>query len=163
MSQVSQVMAEHLNKCGLVAVTAWNKGSRMNHTQAVVAVSLRSCESVSGGFQDYLGERYNEVSGLWEELYGRRAKVKLGLDLYATAEVGEDGIQTAFDAMTQVFAEGEPTGLVVQELKCAETEYDTAGKRFKRKVEGDCLVYLYAVAEAGGTFLDFEIRGGLGL
>jgi hypothetical protein len=39
--------------------------------------------------------------------------------------------------------------------------YDPAQRLLKRTAEAVCTAYLYAVTEPGGTFLDFEIRGGI--
>ena len=81
-------------------------------------VSLRGCQAGPAGFQHYLGERYDERTGLWQELYGRKAALTFGLDLYAPRGQGDVGIQTAFDQVVQAFAQGAPQGLAVQEVAC---------------------------------------------
>ena len=45
----------------------------------MVVVSLRGCQAECSGFQDYLGERLNEQTGLWEERYGKKAKLPSAL------------------------------------------------------------------------------------
>ena len=44
---------------------------------------------------------------------------------------------------------------------CGETEYDQGGQLLRRPVEAVYEACLYAAAEPGGLFQDFEIRGGL--
>lgn len=40
-----------------------------------------------------------------------------------------------------------------------ETEFDRAAGLYRRAVTAVCQGYLYAVADEGGTFLDFVVRG----
>lgn len=159
LDDVRERMAEFLRAGGVEALTAWPRGARKRLNGVVAAVSLRSCEGGPAGFQDYLGERYNADAGRWEELYGKRVRLVLGLDLYAPRGVGEAGIRVAFDALAQRLRSGGPEGLRVVELSCGETVYDQGTELFHAAVETVCEAYLYAVADEGGAFLDFEIRG----
>ena len=83
MEQIRAQMAEHLNSHGVVAVTAWPDSGRTEEDRVVAVVSLRGCQVGPAGFQNYLGERYDQETGLWQERYGRRARLTFGLDLYA--------------------------------------------------------------------------------
>lgn len=163
LDRVRERMAEYLTQHGVTARAAWPRGEREGLEGAVVSVSLRGCRTGPSGFQDYLGERYNQEAGRWEELYGRRTELTFGLDLYAPAQGGGGELQQAFDRMSQAFAAGGPQGLQVQEFSCGETEYDGSGRLLKRQVQAVCSAYLYAVTEPGGAFLDFEIRGETGI
>jgi len=58
----------------------------------------------------------------------------------------------------QVTRKGAP-GLAPRELSCGETEFDRAAGLYRRAVTAVCQGYLYAVADEGGTFLDFVVRG----
>ena len=49
--------------------------------------------------------------------------------------------------------------LALRELSCGETEFDRAAGLYRRAVTAVCQGYLYAVADEGGTFLDFVVRG----
>lgn len=160
LDKARERMADYLKAQGLTAVTAWDRGARRATAGAVVCVCLRGCRTGPTGFRDYLGERYDPVTERWEELYGKRAKLTFGLDLYADAQAGEEAIQEAFHRLTDALSGGGPEELTVEEISCGETEYDQDGRLMKRTVEAVCGVYLYAVTEPGGTFLDFEIRGG---
>ena len=83
LEQIRQTMADYLCQQGVPAVTAWPAAPRQEWTEPVVVVSVRGCRAGSASFQDYLGERYDERSGRWEERYGKRAQLTLGLDIYA--------------------------------------------------------------------------------
>ena len=76
---VRERMAEFLNRKGVEAVCAYPDGGRTRRDGAVAAVSVRACQGGPEGFRDYLGERYDEATGQWQELYGRRITLTLGL------------------------------------------------------------------------------------
>ena len=157
--EIRERMAEYLNGQGVDAVCAYPDSGRLRWKGAVAAVSLRACQGGPGGFQDYLGERYNEESGQWQELYGKKIVLTFGLDLYAPQNGGAAAIQSAFDKMAEALRREGPPGLRLLELSCGETEFDQGAGLYHRTVEALCQGYLYAVAEEGGTFLDFIVRG----
>ncbi len=160
LSGVREKMAAFLKAGGLEAVTAWPEQARGQVTEPVAAVSLKRYEGGPAGFQDYLGERYNSQSGRWEELYGKRIELVFGLDLYTGRGAGGEGsLRAAFDKLAERLRSQGPEGLTVRELSAGETRYDQSAGLYHLKVEAICQAYLYAVADEGGTFLDFEIRG----
>ena len=161
LDEIRERMAEFLKQAGLDAVSAWPEAARTRRSAPVIAVSLRQFQGGPGGFQDYLGERYNQESGRWEELYGKKARITFGLDLYAPTgdAAGAAGIQKAFDAMSQALHQNGPEGMRIVELSCAETKFDQESGLFRRSAEAVCEIYLYAIADEGGAFLDFEVRG----
>ena len=79
---VREQMAAFLRQQGVDAVCAYPEERRNRRSGPVAAVSLRACQGGPGGFRDYLGERYDESTGQWQELYGRRVTLTFGLDLY---------------------------------------------------------------------------------
>ena len=99
LEAIRERMAEYLKGQGVAAVPAWPGAARERQDGPVTAVSLRRCQTGPAGFQDYLGERYNESTGLWEEWYGRQATLTFGLDLYAPAREDGEALQAAFDAL----------------------------------------------------------------
>ena len=149
-------MAAFLRQQGVDAVCAYPEERRRQRSGPVAAVSLRACQGGPGGFRDYLGERYDESTGRWQELYGRRVTLTFGLDLYGES-AGE--LQMAYDRMAEAFQWEGPAGLALRELSCGETEFDRAAGLYRRAVTAVCQGYLYAVADEGGTFLDFVVRG----
>lgn len=159
LEKIRQVMADYLCKQGVPAVTAWPAVRRQEREEPVVVVSIRGCKAGPGSFRDYLGERLDEVSGRWEEHYGRRAELTFGLDIYAPEKGDGECVQAAFDALAGVLISGGPEGLDLQEFSCGQTVRDGESRRLKRPVEAVCAAWLCAVSDAGGAFADFELRG----
>ncbi len=148
-----------LTQEGIQAVTAWDRGDRVRRQGPVVAVTLRSCREEPGGFRDYLGERYNREKDRWEELYGKKAQVVFGLEIYAPGRDGAADCQIVFDQISTALQQTAPTGLTLAELSRGETRYERETGLFHCPAQAVCDTYLYAVADEGGTFVDFEVRG----
>ena len=161
LEAIRKRMAEYLKGQGVAAVPAWPGAARERQDGPVTAVSLRRCQTGPAGFQDYLGERYNESTGLWEEWYGRQATLTFGLDLYAPAREDGEALQAAFDALAAALLAGGPPDLPVQEFSCGETVYDREARLLKRPAEAVCQAYLCAAEQPGGICTDFELRGGI--
>lgn len=159
LEHIRQVMADYLNRRGVAAVTAWPMDQRQEREQPVVVVSLRRCKAGPASFQNYLGERYVTETGRWEERYGRRAELTFGLDVYAPERGDGAVVQAAFDALAGILILGGPEGLEVQEFSCGQTVWDGESRRLKRPAEAVCTAWLCAVTDAGGAFVDFELRG----
>lgn len=159
LEHIRQHMADFLNKRGVKAVTAWPMSPKTAQEEPVVAVSLRGCKAGPVGFQNYLGDRYDEEKGKWEERYGRKAELTFGLDIYAQEKGDGEAVQAAFDTLAGALLLGGPEGLELQSFSCGQTARDGESRRLKRPVEAVCTAYLCAVADAGGAFVDFELRG----
>ena len=136
LEQIREGLTAHLNGKGIRAVSAWSGTARTFPCGPVAAVSLRGCRWGPAGFQDYLGERYDPAQG-------------------------DQALQAAFDALAGALHREGPPGMRLLELSCGETEYDQGGQLLRRPVEAVYEACLYAAAEPGGLFQDFEIRGGL--
>lgn len=152
-------MADYLNSQGVKAAAAWPVSFRAEQEEPLVVVSLRGCKAGPAGFQNYLGDRFNEETGLWEERYGRKAELTFGLDIYAPEKGGGEVVQAAFDALAGALIQGGPEGLAVESFSCGQTERDGGNRRLKRPVEALCTAWLCTAAHAGGAFTDFELRG----
>ena len=92
LDRAGERLAQYLREQGVNAVTAWPVTQRKPLEQPVAAVSLRGVQAQPAGFQHYLGLRYDQEADRWEELYGRKARLTFGLDLYARPESGEAGL-----------------------------------------------------------------------
>ena len=149
LEQIRERVTEFLNSRGVSAVTAWPMAPRREPERTVEP----------GGLQNYLGDRFDEETGRWEERYGRKARLTLGLDLYAPEKGDGQAVQRAFDKLVQVFLLEEPEGLAVEELSCGETVRDGESRRLKRPVDVVCTAWLSAGTDAGGAFTDFDLRG----
>lgn len=159
LNQTRQYLADYLTARGVNARVAWPMEERTRLAEPVAVVSLRGCQAGAVGFQDYLGERLNQSTGHWEELFGKRAELTFGLDLYAPLSVGEAGLQSTLDVLSQALAQGGPEGLDIREFAWEDTGWDQNGRLLKRAGRAVCQVYLYAAREPDGEFIDFEIRG----
>jgi len=159
LEHIRQVMADYLNTQGVPAVTAWPGTQRQEREAPVAVVSLRGCKAGPAGFQNYLGDRFDPETGRWEERYGRKAELIFGLDLYAPEKEDGETLQAAFDALAGALILGGPEGMDIQSFSCGQTVRDGESRRLKRPVEAVCTAYLCAVADAGGAFVDFELRG----
>ena len=130
LDKIRERMADYLNAQGVAAVTAWPAE-----------------------------ERLRQETEQWEEIYGRKVQLTFGLDLYALPQAGEAALQTALDILAQACAGAGPEGLAIQEFSSGETAYDGDSRLLRKPAQAVCTAYLYAITEADGTFLDFEIRG----
>ena len=159
LESIRQVMADYLCGRGVPAATAWPESRRQEREEPVVVVSVRGCRASAASFQDYLGEHWDETAGRWEERYGRRAELTFGLDIYAPEKGDGECVQAAFDALAGALILGAPEGLDLLEFSCGRTVRDGESRRLKRPVEAVCAAWLCAVTDAGGAFVDFELRG----
>lgn len=157
LDKLQEAVAEFLREQGIDAVTAWDSGERVRRRTAVVAVSLRGLQGGPAGLQDYLGEQLDPETGRWKELYGKRAELTLGLDIYGPEALGEGGCTRLFARLSEVLAGQRLEGLQVQKLSCGETEY--VQDRFRCRVQAVCQAYLYATADETGEFTDFTVKG----
>lgn len=159
LENIRQMMADYLNERGVPAVTAWPMSPRQEREEPMVVVSIRGCKAGPAGFQNYLGERYDEKTDRWEERYGKKAELTFGLDVYAPEKGDGEMVQRAFDALAGVLILGGPEGVDLREFSCGQTVRDSESRRLKRPVEAVCTAWLCAVTDAGGAFIDFELRG----
>ena len=161
LEQLREEVAEYLREAGVDAVTAWSSENRTRRNKPVTVVSLREVQGGPAGLADYLGEWLDPETGKWEELYGKRAKLVLGLDLYAPERAGEAGCAAAFARLSEALTGGKPAGLAVQELSCGETAFVREQGLFRCPAQMTCRVFLYAKLIEDGVFTDFEVRGSL--
>lgn len=161
LDRIRERMTQYLRDRGVEAMNAWPQGERARRDTPAAVVSLRRCQAGPSGFQDYLGQRFNEETLRWEDLFGRKAELTFGLDLYVRAQAGEQALQACFDQVLDALQAGGPEGLTVLETACGETEYRPEERLLVRTAQVKCSACLYAVTEPGGLFLDFEIRGGI--
>lgn len=156
VEELRRALAGFLRENGLEAVEAWNRERRPGPGKALAAVSLRGLESGGAGFQNYLGERYDEDSGQWEERYGKRVELTFGLDLYA-ATAGE--VQTGLDTLREALDKEGPAGMTALEFSAGEAVYEAAQRRYMCPAQAKFSAWAVAAVREDGTFLDFEVKG----
>lgn len=156
VKELTAALAQWLTDGGVSAVTAWGSERRARPTAALAAVSLRGLEGGSAGYQDYLGERFNEESGVWEELYGKKLTLTFGLDLYA-ATAAE--VSAALEWVGELLGSGAPAGLAPAGFSAGETVYQSEQRRYFCPIQAKFQVWAVAAAREGEAFLDFQIKG----
>lgn len=158
--QIAGRVTAWLRERGVEARNGWSGAERPGMSAPTVVVSVRSCEAVQGGFAHYLGERYNEETARWEELYGRRLELELGLDLYAPEQSDQGQVQELLEKLTAALTLEQPEGLRLEKLVCGELVWDQKQRRLRQEVTAKCTAWLRAAAPEETVFLDFELRGG---
>lgn len=153
-------LAGWLEERGIRALTGWSGQERGREREPTVAVTVREFEAGSGGFGHYLGERYEEESACWVEVYGRRVELTLGLDIYAREGESEEKLQRLAEELARVLTREEPLGLRVEKLICGPCRWDEKQRRLCREVSARCIGWLEASRVDESEFLDFELRGG---
>ena len=156
VGELSQTLARWLEEEGVPAVTAWGDEKRHRANGAMAAVSLRALESGAAGYQDYLGERFDEVSGQWEELYGKKMTLTFGLDLYAAAA---QEVTAALERLGELLGQGGPQGMTPVGFSAGETAYQSESRRYFCPVQAKFQVWAAATAREDASFLDFVIKG----
>lgn len=152
-------VAEHLNQQGISAATAWPAKARPHLDSPMVVVSLRGCRLEPAGFHSYLGEQYNPKTDQWEEQYGRKAELTLGLDLYQPTNLGDERMDEAFQALAHACDQGSLEGISIHSLSCGESRYEQENRLMKREVQATASTWLYSTLTPDGVFTDFHIRG----
>ena len=157
---IPAAMAAFLAERGLPVRAGWSDTERIPLTEPLVLVTLRSYETGHGGFAHYLGERYNEETAAWEECYGRKAEVELGLDLVAPERCSREELGKLMERVAGTLAVEAPEGIQIKSLSCGATEWDEKQRCLRRQVSAACTAWLLALSREEGEFLDFELRGG---
>lgn len=120
----------------------------------VVCVGIKSGALKSSGCGEYLG--VGTENGAETEIYGYRAEVTVGFDLFAPdAEKGAE----CWGAICDALRDG-PSGLKIRALHCGAAEYDAVTESVRRACEARCLAYLTRTSAGDGEeFSDFVLRG----
>jgi len=153
-------LARWLAERGIPARTGWTGTPCTGLTAPAAVVTVREFFADCAGFTDYLGEQYNEETARWEEVYGKKVRLTLGLDLYAPERSSEGEMQGLLEQIVRVLTLECPEGMQVGEFACAETRWDGEQRKLKREVSLKCTLWLRAAIAESGEFLDFELRGG---
>ena len=156
VGELSQTLAQWLEKQGLSAVTAWPDEKRRRSDEAIAAVSLRALESGPAGYQDYLGERFDQDRGEWEELYGKKMTLTFGLDLYAASA---QEVTAALERLGEILSQSGPQGMASVGFSAGETTYQSESRRYFCPVQAKFQVWATATAREEASFLDFVIKG----
>lgn len=157
---IPAAVTEFLTGRGVPARMGWSGEARGAVAAPLVLVTLRSYETLPGGFSHYLGERYNEDTAAWEECYGRKVAVELGLDLVAPEKCGQEQLGRLMEQLAGALAVEAPEGLQMEGITCGEPGWDEKQRCLRQQVTAKCTAWLLAVRREETAFLDFELRGG---
>lgn len=161
LSGLQESMTEYLKGQGVLALSAWPKQDRQVQETPLAVVRVKEVEAVPAGFQNYLGEAFDEVTHRWQEAYGQRVTVKFGLDLYSPVKRGEEGCRSLLDQVAGSLQQGSPDGLSVEKWSMGETSFDTAGGMFRGRMQVVCRAMVMMQTDGEGTFQGFEVKGGV--
>lgn len=162
LDRVREVLVDYLVEQGVHAAAGWDIQPARRHEVGIVAVTLDQTENATVGFRDYLGERYNEEQGYWEEWYGKQVKMTFGLHLYSPQTEGAAGCHKLFSQLADVLAVGGPEGIQLGTLRCGEVEAQAETGTFHALAQLEAAAWLCgSVAEDGSLILDFVVRGTL--
>lgn len=160
LEQVRAAVAAAVEKAGVQAVTAFSGDWAKKYDQPVVAVGLRTGESRGGALGSYLGRRLDPADQSCQEVYGLRMDLTLSVDIYAPAQAGAAGCDSALEALHQAALRYLPSGLKPRELRWEETAWDGDTAMFLRRGSLTCDAYFTAtVSEEGMLLSDFILKG----
>lgn len=152
-------LAALLRSHGMESISAWPRERRQGANGPVVLVGLEKMNCSPAGMQDYLGQRLDVNTGLWEELHGRRAALVFTMDILAEPRMGMQVCRETLDRVIRCVQTEKLVGLSVKELASEEPKYDEKEGLLKLRCRLTCEGWLCTAGEEAGTFLDFTLRG----
>ena len=159
LDEVQSAMAAFLCENGIDAMAGWPDARRERLTGPTVLVLLDGLSCSPAGMQDYLGQRQDESTGQWEELYGRRAQVIFHLDVLAPERSSAQECRQTANELARLFQTERPGALTVQELRLDEPEHDEKRGLLRLRCVLTCTGIVCTAGQEAGTFLDFTLRG----
>lgn len=159
LDELQSTMAAFLCENGIDAMASWPDARRERLTRPTVMVSLDSLSCSPAGMQDYLGQRQDETTGQWEEVYGRRAQVTFALDVLAGEHSSAQECRQTANDMARLFQTERPGALTVQEMHLDELEHDEKRGLLRLRCVLTCTGIVCTAGQEAGTFLDFTLRG----
>lgn len=159
LTTLRQAMTDYLTAAGIPAMTAWPTEQRLEQKSPVAVVQIKEVEAGAAGFQNYLGQSYDNIARKWTERYGQRVTVKFLLTLYSPRSAGEEGCRLLLDKVAAALLQAGPAGFAVEKWAMGETDFDRNCGMFRGKLQAVCRGTLVAVTEESGEILGFEVKG----
>lgn len=163
LDEMQAALADFLSERGVEAIASWPEERRTHRNRPVTLISLEEVDCGPAAMQDYLGQMLDEESGMWKDVYGRRATMTFVLDVLAPACVGARKCRSVFADIFRIFQMEKPTHLSVRELTGGEPEYDEKEGLLRLRCRLECSGWLYAAGEEAAGFLEFALRGDVNL
>ena len=161
LEQLQETMTDFLNRHHIPACTAWPNDRQTVQRDPLVLVGMKSIEALPAGFENYLGQVYSQTAQQWVERYGQRMTARFQLTLYSPEAQGETGCRRLLDQTAGAFHQDRPDGLSLEKWSMGETGFDPSSGMFRGTLQVVCRGMLTADADPCGSFLGFEVKGGL--
>lgn len=159
LDELQELLAGFFREHGVEAMASWPETDRTKSDGPVVLVSLEKLNCTPAGLQDYLGQRFDEETTQWKDLYGRKAQLTFTMDILGQPRAGAHACRNVFDRLLLLLQTEKPIGLSVQELTGEEMEYDKKEGLLRLRCHLECSGWLCTAGDEAGTFLDFTLRG----
>lgn len=159
LALLRKAMTAFLAEQGVQALSAWPNAERVRPAAPLAVVHLKRFEAAPAGFQNYLGEFFDEQTQAWRERYGQKFQAAFSLDLYSPKSGGAEGCQALLDQVADALRQTGPDGLALEKLSMGQVGYDPASGMFFGKAEAGVQGILLTDTDEAGTFLQFEIKG----
>ena len=153
MRELKQLLQEELKNAGIAAKAAgqWRLGGLIEEN--CVFIQLQQASVTQGGMYGYLGQ---DTQG--NEQYGMALNVKFALVLLSPSAAGGEGAEAfAEEVLNTLMASVSVLG--IQDMVCAQAEYDSLRDCFKQEIVVSNQVMAYGVkTEAGITLERFCVQ-----
>lgn len=153
MQELKAALKAALKQAGISAADgrAWKMGPLQK--EKGVFVSLRQITGAQGAFQQYLGQ---DIDG--NEVYGAELTVTFALVLLTPKELGAPEAEAFGEEIMNavLLAVGQ---LGVQEILCAEAQYDSLRDCFRQEITVQSRIMAYGTETDSGVALsDFRVK-----
>lgn len=144
---------------GATAVAAYTGASMKNYAVPVFAVGMAGTSAGTIGMCSYLGEQENAERGTICEIYGKRMKMHIAMDIYAPRTGGQAVCAQQYEILQRAMLQKLPRGLRTEEISSGEIGFDSATGMFRQRCTATMEAYFTAQSDESGLLLDFELKG----
>ena len=138
--ELPELVAGFLQERGVAARAAFCGEAWRTEREAVAAVSLGKLQVEQMGLGDYLGLRFDLESGREMEIYARKAKVRLEIEVFAGKDLGEETLRDCCRQIEAAVSGERMFGFSVLSLEQGAAEFyeklELFGCRVSLELEG---------------------------
>jgi|GEM_PF-2160660 len=160
--ELPELVAGFLRAQGVAAKARFCGEPWRTEREPVVAVSLGRLQVERMGLGDYLGLHFDLECGREMEVYARKAKVRLELEVFAGKDLGEAALRSACRTVEQAVTGERLFGFSVALLEQGATEFYEKLELFCCKISLDLEGHLQGILDTeSGEFSGFQIQAGV--
>ena len=160
--ELPELVAGFLRERGVAAKAMFCGEPWRTEREPVVAVSLGRIQIERMGLGDYLGLHFDLESGREMEIYARKAKVRLELEVFAGKDSGEGALRSGCCAVERAVTGERLFGFSVSSLEQGGSEFYEKLELFCCKLSLELEGHLQGALDAeSGEFSGFEIVAGV--